>query len=384
MISTLDNKPDVLSYAQTGKFVMYGAGQVGITLLRHLAAKDLIDNVLNFAVSDVTKEPEEIMGVPVYGAAELPVNLRVLIAVHPRFHGEITATLTKYGVTDITGVSWDCYLQVRRTIHDFSTELFRRRGASIGSVKPLLEEIASLPEVIAAHTAAFAEYENAFEGRDVVLLGTGPSLNKYQPIDGAIHIGVNRAYKFEKVKLDYLFAQDFNPHGLSEMHGDTGFQSYVDDLRKLECKKFIGDFVFHNFRKLPEKYYKEINAVKFFGGQVRMYRDIRYHPLFEGPTIMYATINFAFWCHPKRIFIVGCDGYKPDSIDHFYTHEQPKGGSLSLAGRPTVAEFVSGHIRGTKIHWERVKEFANIHYPDIEIISINPGYLKGLFKDMEM
>jgi len=123
----LNNKLDFLSYAQIGKFVIYGAGQVGITLLRYLATKDLIDNVLNFAVSGVTKESEEIMGVPVHRVTTLPTNSRVLVAVHPKLHDEIINTLIEHGITDIKGISWECYLQIRRLISDFSTEQFLRQ-----------------------------------------------------------------------------------------------------------------------------------------------------------------------------------------------------------------------------------------------------------------
>ena len=31
--------------------------------------------------------------------------------------------------------------------------------------------------------------------------------------------------------------------------------------------------------------------------------------------------------------------------------------------------------------WRRMKKFANVYYPDTEIISINPVGLKGIFRD---
>ena len=37
-----------------------------------------------------------------------------------------------------------------------------------------------------------------------------------------------------------------------------------------------------------------------------------------------------------------------------------------------------------KAGYARVKEFADHYYPDIEIISINPIGLQGLFKDIYM
>jgi len=387
MITTLSGKQDVLQYAQNGKFVIHGAGQVGITLLRYLAARDLIDSVLNFAVSDVANEPKEIMGVPVRGASELLPDSRVLIAVHPQLHNEITNTLIKYGITNITGVDWDCYLQIRRTIYDFSTEQMLGQKHLIQITYGIFEEIARQPEIIAANTAAFAEYENAFEGRDAVLLGSGPSLNKYKPIDGAIHIGVNKVYQFEKVKLDFLFAYDFHPTGaLLQMDGETGYQDYIDGLKKIDCKKFIGNYLHETVMQLPERYFKEINATKYFGRgglTYRIYRDIKYHPLHTFASIIFNAMHFALFCHPRRIFIVGCDGLKPNSIEHFYQHKGKYTGSELPPGY-TANDMISDTFRINRAGWERFKQFAEIHYPDVEIISINPGYLKGLFKDMEM
>jgi len=379
MITLINNKFEILSYAQTGKFIIYGAGQVGITLLRYLATKDLIDNVLYFVVSDAAKEPEEIMGVPVCGVAELPVDSRVLIAIHPKLHNEIVGILAEHNATDITGVSWDCYMQMRRLIPDFSTEQFLRQKHSRSILEIILkntEQIICQPEVIATNAAAFGEYENAFKGRDVVLLGTGPSLSKYKPIDGAIHIGVNRAYKFDKVKLDYLFAQDFDKKAFLDIYGEGCLESYIDDLKKLSCKKFIGhlsDYSCIAFINLPEENYIGTDFVRYIHDHTFssiMHRNIKFYPTFDLYSVIFSAINFALFAHPKRIYIVGCDGAKGNSYGRFdskYTND---------------ASFC--HQNQMKIGWEKVKKFAEINYPDIEIMSINPGYLRGLFKDMEM
>jgi hypothetical protein len=374
MITTLSGKQDVLQYAQNGKFVIYGAGQVGITLLRYLAVRDLIDNVLSFAVSNYFhKESEEIMGVPVYEAVELPANSRVLIAVHPKLHDEITGTLTEYGITDITGVGWDCYLQMRRTIHDFSTEQFRLIIQKTDYITDIVKEIVHLPEVVATNTAAFAEYENAFEGRDVVLLGTGPSLNKYKPIEGAIHIGVNGAYKFDKVKLDYLFAQDFYRKGWC---GEVALDSYIDDLKKLDCKKFIGHACAYSFLdciNLPEKDYIGTDFIRYIHTHhiksSILHRDIKFYPTFDFCTVAHSAIQFALFAHPRRIYIVGCDGVTRNSVVHSDSSRK-------------ASEMEFHQYKLMKTGWEKVKQFAEIHYPDVEIISVNPGFLKGLFKDI--
>jgi len=391
MITTLNNKLDFLSYAQSGKFVIYGAGQVGITLLRYLATKDLIDNVLCFAVSYATRESEEIMGVPMYGVMALPTNSRVLVAVHPKLHDEIINTLTEHDITDITGISWDCYLQMRRLIPDFSTEHFLRQKhlqTILKKMKNILENmekntetilintgnIICQPETIAINTIAFGKYENAFQERDVVVLGTGPSLNRYKPINGAIHIGVNRAYKFDKVKLQYLFVQDFNK-GILDIYGEGYLESYINDLKKLNCKKFIGHLDDYStwIYNLPQKDYIGTDFIRYIHGST-IHRDIRFYPTFNPGSVIISAIQFALFAHPKRIYIVGCDGMKENSSPYF---------DLSI-DIPKCKFDASNHYNYLKRGWERVKEFAEAHYPDIEIISINPGFLKGLFKDMEM
>ena len=78
------------------------------------------------------------------------------------------------------------------------------------------------------------------------------------------------------------------------------------------------------------------------------------------------AFEFALWCHPRRIYIVGCDcsqaGYFAEDS---HLHQ---------------ALPVDGVIQ----EWKRMAEFAKRHYPVVEIVSVNPVGLKGLFKDMVM
>ena len=56
------------------------------------------------------------------------------------------------------------------------------------------------------HPKSFNKYLNINLNKDVVLLATGPTLNDYIPIKNCINVGVNHAFKYNKVDLDYLFA----------------------------------------------------------------------------------------------------------------------------------------------------------------------------------
>ena len=50
----------------------------------------------------------------------------------------------------------------------------------------------------------FKKYRNCNFGKDVVVVATGPSLEKYKPIQNALHIGMNSAALRENLKLDYI------------------------------------------------------------------------------------------------------------------------------------------------------------------------------------
>ena len=54
----------------------------------------------------------------------------------------------------------------------------------------------------------FLKHKNINYGKEVVLIATGPTLNKYIPIKNAINVGVNQAIYYDKVKIDYYFLQD--------------------------------------------------------------------------------------------------------------------------------------------------------------------------------
>lgn len=59
------------------------------------------------------------------------------------------------------------------------------------------------------HQKTFLPFKAIHSGQDIVMVATGPSLNDFQLIDNAIYIGVNTSFLMDRIKLDYLFAQDY-------------------------------------------------------------------------------------------------------------------------------------------------------------------------------
>ncbi|HCS74565.1 MAG TPA: hypothetical protein DIW17_11915 [Clostridiales bacterium] len=64
-------------------------------------------------------------------------------------------------------------------------------------------------EIHETHKASFSEFRCCNTGKNVVVVATGPTMIYYDQMEDAIHIGVNKAFKNDKVKLDYYFTTDY-------------------------------------------------------------------------------------------------------------------------------------------------------------------------------
>ena len=225
------------------------------------------------------------------------------------------------------------------------------------------------------HRDVFKKYKNIHASRDIVLVGAGPSLNKYKPIEGAVHIAVNRAILFENTKFDYLFTQHY-PHE-KHLPKEYHYLQYFDALRYENLKIFYGILRHdknYTFDIIPESIALKHNAERFYTTQNR-------HNTFHGTyqidseeiyntgqdmphcgTVSYVAFQFALYTNPKRIYLVGMDSA---SNGYFNNLEQTS----------TDWEAI---ING----WKELKYFADVYYPDTEIVSINPVGLAGIFHDI--
>ena len=87
----------------------------------------------------------------------------------------------------------------------------------------------------------------------------------------------------------------------------------------------------------------------------------------SGGTTYHEAFQFALWTHPKEIYLVGADcsdcghasGINYEKIDE----EQHDDYSWMIPA------------------WKKFAKFAHSYYPDIDVISINPVGLRGVFKD---
>ncbi len=202
------------------------------------------------------------------------------------------------------------------------------------------------------------KYRGCYDGRDIVIVGCGPTLEYFEPIKNAIYIGINRAFKFDKVNFNYLFASDNFPEGMND------FIEYNMNT----CDKFITYWNEENNERVRQADLIKIKNFQYvlWGRNNRMPMDISLEPF--GAYNYFSTSSvatqFALYTLPKRIYLVGMDC----TINNIYRNTPPK--------------FFDGTYHNNVKGWIALKEDINDKYPDIEIISINPVGLKGLFKDV--
>ena len=229
--------------------------------------------------------------------------------------------------------------------------------------KRLSDQMKLQQAVTSVNYDTFNQYRACFTGREVVVVAAGPSLNYYQPIDNAIHIGVNRAFQYPNVQLDFLFAQDFtNPE-----------IPFFRQLDQVTAKVFLGI--------VASQAYQEINASESLSvrlGASRYYfdtspsdmifPDIRFFPLADYFTVVFPAIQFALYTNPAKLYLVGCDtsyfGYFTDD------HQTESYDQMTMY----LFHRLTGYIK--------LKRFAAQYYPDTTIYSINPVNLRGLFCDI--
>lgn len=243
-------------------------------------------------------------------------------------------------------------------------------------IVPLLEKFAlknyytteRLIKTSLLHQKTFSEYKNINAGKEVVILGAGPTLNKYVPIKNAVHIGVNRTFLFDKVNLDYLFAID--KEGIKQYYKE--FTNYKGN----NCIKFIGDQNIDKNFQIPEDIANQIESKRYktTGHYLpdRFALDLEASPIGNFATVTLQAMQFALYTNPKKIYLVGIDCNI--SVKGHFVGKTPDNST-----RGQDPKWLDGIQRD---QWFSIKPFLEMYYPNIEVISINPIGLKGLFKDI--
>ena len=74
----------------------------------------------------------------------------------------------------------------------------------------------------------FGPLKGCNRGKDVVLCGAGPSLNQYLPMEGKLHVALNRALLNERINYDWFIADDWD-----------GIFFFKDVIENYDCIKHL-------------------------------------------------------------------------------------------------------------------------------------------------
>lgn len=220
---------------------------------------------------------------------------------------------------------------------------------------------------------AFHDLKNINLGKEVVLCGAGPTLQRYQPLENVLHVALNRALLNEKVHYDWFIADDWD-----------GVYFFKDELLKYDCKKFLG-FQPNGVteRIIPESFRSECNAVKYYtdsyimsnGYNSKFICDIDKMAIGNMPNIALSAMQILLFTNPQKIYLVGCDAsnghfVQPEILDQETINRHEKDLALAVSGDKVIKK------------WIELKKFADALYPNTEIVSINPVGLRGIFRDV--
>ena len=226
--------------------------------------------------------------------------------------------------------------------------------------------IEEMNDVSALNTKTFEPFKNKFRGKKIVIFAGGPSAQYYQPIEDAIHIGLNFAWKKKNIPLNYLFTND----GPTKEIRDEMYEGFKQIKDGIFISKFVDriPYCYYNYPEDVSLNFK--NVYRFYiddSVDYPIYQDICNHPLSCCGSVVFVALHFALFTYPKQIYIVGCDS-QAGNYGHFYDDDS--------------SSKIFPHLDKIKITWTRMKMFAANHYPETEIISVNPIGLKNLFRDI--
>ncbi|CNC89083.1 Uncharacterised protein [Yersinia frederiksenii] len=217
-------------------------------------------------------------------------------------------------------------------------------------------------EIQTLHQSVFPQFVGKHKDQEIAVVGCGPTLQQYQPISDVIHIGVNKSFQCQGLEIDYLFIQDY-----------VSSKNYIEaanQYRLGQCQKFYGIIQGAYEISIPAIHAIAANAYRYYimVGYSPFCLDIQNNPLPNFNSITFSALAFALLTKPKRIYLVGCDTNENGYFD----------GQLNHMSGVDLIQSISINKQG----WYHFKNFMDMFYPEVEVVSVNPVGLKGLFQDI--
>lgn len=353
----------LFSACSTAGAIACGTGKVGRFVIPYLAQKVGLLGVTNSRIAGDDAGTFLNTGLPLrsVGAwhARQPDAVIVITTTNHRFQDELIGLCKEHGFQKFFRITED--LENAMLTDRFSACLPPEKLAFAERLLPRIEAYCQewmcyANEIRDTHQKSFAEFRGRHRGQSIVIVGAGPSVNAYSQIVGIPHIGVNSVFLKDGLTLDYYFAQDYSERS-----------PWYQQLKDYPFEKFFGILGCHSreisdMYRIPESIIEENQGRRYFLQEPweSVHFDIEHHALMDYGSVAFAAFHFALYTMPRRIFLVGCDCSNAGHYDGV------SGGDLQY--------MVNG--------WQKVKSFVTRYYPGVEVVSVNPVGLKGLFRDV--
>lgn len=247
--------------------------------------------------------------------------------------------------------------------------------------KQIDTDISTYVKAAIVQQKTFTRFKDYCKNKKIVICAAGPSLNAYKPIEGAIHIALNRSILFNKVHFDFLFVQDFA--GIKMVMNEI---LNYKDCTMLFAQPFpenCGHWL-QNTPAIPESFARDCGALRFYlnnhicGGYYNspFVKDIDIEPLAGHAAVGLSVLQFALYMNPTDIYLVGYD-----LCGSHFTHKNQTETEI-IQDKQYLDEFWKNESENQKKKFIEFKNFKNRFYPNIKIHSINPVGLKGMFDDI--
>lgn len=352
-IKMLRLSPKVFSDLYDKDLIAYGTGNMAKRIIPYLVQDPNI-RLHGVTNSRVTVDDDGTFletGLPIRSIetwARLMPNATILLT---SFSGTtaMIETCRNVGFQNFESVTWE----EMSAVAEIEAEIAQAQQTK------LLEQFCFANELHDMHMASFSEFKGCHRGNTVAIVGTGPSLNYYTQLAGVPHIGVNTSFLKEGITLDYYFITHYMPE-LCENLKEYDFIKFFDVGIKSRKSK----------DQFPEYIIEENSGRRFFSLSMmpftQIHTNIECYPLMAYRSIVFRAIHFALFTRPKKVLLVGCDCAATEHFNGFPY--------LSYEEQSVIPQWIYGY--------KNVSRFVALHYPDTEIISINPVGLKGMFHDI--
>ena len=391
------------------RFAIFGAATCASLLVQYCMLNGLADKIVCCAVTEKSffrHTPPEILGVPVFELRNVEESKDLLWIVASTAgdiaHDRIEWNLITSGYNNIYFMSVEELKGLNETLVDFSADIRNLLRALMVKVDTLSLLVQSMPMVTETHKKSFGKYKDIHKGQTVVVCGNAPSLSKYKYNPNFVHIGTNALLYQDRIKMDYYFHCDFKYR--SSKDEEFSYVTYgkekevfFERISSMDCVKFLGlrldSTLYWSYMPFGEFSSEEYNIYyysPFYSLMGRsFFHDIRYSPLIIGESIVLAALQFALFTNPKRVLIVGCDGFDTEKLEvtHYYDSDSSDK-ILRPSDRPSDRPFESEVIARRRINerWKngfsKFKEYAEEDYPRTEIIMVNPVNFTGIYKEV--